>query len=149
MAYDSLIQSIQEGGLRVMDLEERTKTNLLSWVKRIIKSPDSSSAEYILSMTGAQDILTLLGSKGPLPLLSSPVSPFYFQVLTLWKKIHNIPPLDEQAIRGELLWGNPRISSPHAMLDPLSWQRWIRAGVHLVQHLCHPHEGRLLGQEEL
>lgn len=149
VAYDSQIQSIQEGGLRVMDLEERTKTNLLSWVKRIIHSPDSSSVESILAMTSAQDILMLLGSKGLLPPFSSPISPFYSQVLTLWRKVHNVPPLDEQGIRSELLWGNTRISSRHAMLDARSWQRWIQAGIHLVQHLCHPQEGRLLGQEEV
>lgn len=91
--YDTLIQSVQDVGLRVMDLEERTRMNLLSWIKCIIKKPQCSSAEFIKAMTGAQNILSFLGSKGPLPTFSSPISQFYTEILTLWNKVHNVPPL--------------------------------------------------------
>lgn len=52
LAYSTIIQSIPEGGLRVMDLESRIKVYHLGWIRKILNNPESSSAEFVKSMLG-------------------------------------------------------------------------------------------------
>lgn len=35
------------------------------------------------------------------------------------------------------------------MLSAASWRRWIDAGIFLVNHICHPVENRIFGQQEI
>lgn len=149
VAYWTLTLPISEGGLRVMDLESRVKVNLLNWVKKALIDRNSTSAEFIKSMLGGEDLALLLGSKRPLPPLIPPISPFYAQVLELWARVNDFPPNNEETVRGEVLWDNHRISSPKNMLSASLWGRWTAAGITLVNHICHPVENRVLGQQEI
>lgn len=47
IAYNTIIRDLQDGGLRLMDLEARVKTCMISWARRIILSPDSSASNLI------------------------------------------------------------------------------------------------------
>lgn len=52
-------------------------------------------------------------------------------------------------MRGEVIWNNIYTSSPRQILDTKRWNKWVSAGIILVDHLCHSSENRLLGQEEI
>lgn len=132
-----------------MDLEFRTWTNELAWIKRILRQPTSTSAEMIRLITGEDDLTLALGIKGKLLAPSSSASPFYQQILQTWKKVHDCLPDSEDSIRAEILWDNPKISSPEHTLPTEVWRGWIDTGILLVHHICHPTENRLLGQEEI
>lgn len=150
VAYNTLIKPIQEGGLKLMDLESRVKTNMLMWTRRIIDSPQSSSAQMIKKMSGEENMEVIFGAKRSTKTESlAPISPFYLKIMQTWMNAHNSPPEDEQGVRSEVLWDNYRISSPRAVLKAETWRTWLEAGVVTIHHLCHPSEKRLLGHQEI
>lgn len=76
VAYNLIIQSIQDGGLGIMDLESRTLTNHLCWIQRALKNPTSTIAELIKGMMGEEDINLALAIKSPPKEFLEPVTPF-------------------------------------------------------------------------
>lgn len=132
-----------------MDLESRVHTYFLSWIKRILSNPESSSAKMLGNMLGNENRRVTLGAKGPLPRLQPPISPFYAKVIETWVEVHDFPPTDESSIRGEIIWDNRIISSPKNMLPSVNWKKWIEAGILMVNHICHESESRTLGQQEI
>lgn len=150
VAYSTIIQSINDGGLRVMDLESRCKTNRISWVRRILSSPLGSAAETLKALLGEQDLSFILGAKREFPHEIAHKAPFYAEVLDTWAKFHNLPPTDGGEVARELIWFNSRITSANNMLTRSpNWHKWIEAGIPTIGHVCHSEEGRLLGQEEI
>lgn len=76
-------------------------------------------------------------------------SPFYKAVLATWYQARDFPPISETEIHEQVIWENPRISSPRHFLDMDRWKSWIEAGVHTINDICHERENRLLGHEEI
>lgn len=150
VAYSTLIMPIQDGGLKLLDLESRIKTNHLIWVKRIINNPDGSSAQFIRGMTGVDNLAVIFGAKRiAKPKYITPVSQFYAQMMRTWTMAHDFPPENEQEVREEVIWDNKQISSPKAMLQSESWRQWLEAGIVNVHQLCHQTEDRMLGHQEI
>lgn len=149
VAYNVVIQSVLDGGLRLMDLEHRTRVNELAWIKRTLKHPNSTSAEMLRYISGEGDLSFILGLKSCIAASPNLISPFYNNILKTWEKVHNCDPEGEEAIRAEILWDNPRISTPKNKLHRDVWRKWIDAGVMMVHHVCHPTESRIMGQEEI
>lgn len=68
-------------------------------------------------------------------------------MLVTWRKFHNSGPVDEFAVRSEILWNNEGITDgPGA---PQCWPCWRRAGIASIPDICHALEGRLLSHIEI
>lgn len=152
VAYNIIIQQVKFGGLHLMDLEHRVAASRLGWIRRALLSPHCSMAQtfaHIFSMEIHQVLTAKRNYKERDMELSR--HPFYRQVILTWQKYHNFEPMDEQHIREEQLWDNIYIKSGQNVLDSsdAKWQKWQQAGIHTVHDLCHPTEGRILGQEEI
>lgn len=50
--YNTVVETILDRGLRLLDLEFRTMTNLFSWIKRMLQNPQSTAVEMDREMTG-------------------------------------------------------------------------------------------------
>lgn len=149
IAFNTLIQETQEGGLKLFDLESRVKASLLAWAKRIILSPEGSAGNLIRTFCGELNPALIWATKRCFSDTLSRVSPFYSQVLKAWQESHNTPPNGEGEIRRETIWNNPRIPSLSENRSRLRWSGWIEAGILTIGHLCHSKESRLMGQKEL
>lgn len=149
VAYHTIIQKIQDGGLGLMDLDSRTKANHIGWIKRILRDPLSSSAEMIRNILNEENISLALAFKTYVPTAVPIRSPFYKAILNTWFASRDFSPSGEHEICGEVLWNNHFVSSPRNFLRHDQWRRWIQAGITQVKHICHGTEGRILGQEEI
>lgn len=149
VAYDTVIQLIRDGGLRLADLECRIKASLLSWVRRTLLSPESSAAETLRLCTQEKDLNLILGAKRHYPKEIIQQSPFYGDMLRVWEELHNFPPSNEEDIRSEIIWYNHHVESPRNPFNREQWNRWIAAGIMIVNDVCMPEQGRLMGQLEL
>lgn len=149
IAYQSIIQSIKNGGLGLMDLNCRRKANHISWIKRILREPRSSSAEMIRTIIGEENLGLALGYRRPTMKGDHHIPTFYVEMLDTWYEVRDSTPLTEKEIREEVIWSNHLISSPQHMLKHSQWRGWIEAGVTLIHHLCHDTDDRLLGHEEI
>lgn len=80
IAYSTLIQGIEEGGIRLADLELRPQTARLLWVQRLARQPNYFSKEYLMFLTNGIPLNILIHSNvGPLP-EGLERSPFYLEV---------------------------------------------------------------------
>lgn len=149
IAYNLLLQSIQEGGLKLLDLGERVTVSLLAWARRIILFPDGTAGNMIRVFTGELNDVLIWASKRNFADSLTLTSPFYSEVLRMWNRFHDFDPKGELEIRDEIIWNNPRIPSLAEKRSRPRWDRWIDAGVLTIGHLCHPDLGRLRGQHEL
>lgn len=124
MAYNTIIQSVEEGGLRLMDIGTRIKVNRLSWIRRIILAEESSVAETLRHLTNKKDITIILGSKCHFLKNIQERSPFYGQMLHTWDEYHNSLPQGEEEIRREVIWHNSRIEIEDIGMESkqISWK---------------------------
>lgn len=66
--------------------------------------------------------------------------------MQIYAAVHDNDPLDESAVRREVLWYNKKIGGSKA---PVHWPSWEKAGIKTVGDLCHHSEGRLLSHHEI
>lgn len=146
IAYRTLILPVEDGGLKLIDLETRVKTNLLQWVKRIISGPDTNVAQSLCHLLGTEDLVRFFSYRSPPlpPALKS--HKFYLKMVKLYEQLHDIEPTEENSIRRQILWYNREVGPKNSTIH---WPRWERAGINTVGDLCHPTEGRLLSHLEL
>lgn len=149
VAHKTIIQSAEDGGLKIMDMLARTQTNHLSWIKRIIKNPTGTTAETVRHILKGLDVKLQLATKQNPPPDADRTSPFYAEVLKTWAQVHVFSPRNEEEVQGEVIWNNLFTSSPRQTLSTQRWNRWVSAGIIVVNDICHPSENRLLGQEEI
>lgn len=63
VAYTTLVQSVQDGGLRLANLETRTKVNHSRWVARLIWEPQSCPAKFLQFLTNSHNLSNFLMGK--------------------------------------------------------------------------------------
>lgn len=152
VAYNIIIQQVKYGGLHLMDLERRVTASRLSWIKRALMSPHGSTAQTLAHICSTE-ILPLLSAKRNYKEKDRVLlqHPFYHQIIGTWQRYHNFKPVEEEHIREEQMWNNTFIRTGHEVLDCANakWMPWRRAGILTLHDICHPTEGRILGQAEI
>lgn len=81
IAYATVIQSVKEGGLRLMDLEVRCKTNRIAWIRRALLAP-CSAAESLKLLMKEQNLTLIIGTKRNFPPGLASRAPFYAEALS-------------------------------------------------------------------
>lgn len=122
---------------------------LIAWVRRIIFNPQGTASNITRAFCGEPYPELIWAAKYSFSDTIAPVSPFYSLVIKTWQCYHNTPPNSEADIRRETIWNNPRIPSLTQNRSRIRWSRWIEAGIWTVGQICHPTEGRILGQQEI
>lgn len=149
VAYNTIIQPIKDGGLRLADIETRIKANLLSWIRRILTSTESSAAEMIRICTKERNLTCILAAKRQYPSDLHAKSPFYAEMLNTWKELHTFPPIGEEEIRREIIWYNSHIQTPRNPFTRSRWHKWMDSGIQTINDICMPNQGRIMGQQEI
>lgn len=137
ICYKTLIQSIEIGGLKLLDIETRIEVNLLQWIKRLLTHQEMNTSKVLQHVWHTERLDTFLSYRNPrIPSLSG--FEFYRIMLKIWGKY--------RAIRKETFWCNKRVGSCAVVSNQ---QRWEEAGIISVGDLCHGIEGRLISHSEL
>lgn len=146
VAYNTLIQNVDRGGLRLADLKLRSNVAKLGWVKRLMNNPNSFSGRFLSFLAGTTHSRCLFQGKiGGLP-DNFKASKFYSEIFHLWIGLHGFPPATEEGVRDEILWCNKRIKIDSR---PICWREWMNRGVWRVEDIVAPGEGRFLSHTEL
>lgn len=119
---------------------------MLQWVRWILISPDSNTANYLSRVTGCPSVVDYFACKRPDNPGWVTDHKFYAKMQQVWNKFHSFQPTDERGIRHEVLWHNRWITSGGSPLQMPSFQR---AGVKIVSDICHETEPRTLSHTEL
>lgn len=135
-----------DASLHLMDIQHRVLAFCLTWIRRIINSPHSSTAEILAGIFKEADMSNTLTFKRNFRESHEQLAPhpFYLEIISTWQGYNNFNPEDEEHIRVELIWNKQRIKSTLRVLDRsnVKWKRWLQAGIRTVHNLCHQYESR-------
>lgn len=146
IAYSSIIQTIDRGGLKLMDLPTRIQVNQLQWVRRLIKTPDMNAGNALRYILGVDNLGRFLSYRSPSYTTSAANFCFYHEMLKTWQRYRKFEPENENAIRRESLWFNHLLGPG---LEHISRRGWQDKGIETVGDLCHQSENRLLSHTEI
>lgn len=146
ISHKALTQPIERGGIRLFDLEARTKASLLQWIKRLLTRQNTNTIHSLSFFLETDDLARFLSYRTPSIPSAMKQHRFYYSMLKAYSTVHNIEPIDEDTIRREILWFNPQVGTQKKTLH---WPVWERAGISTMGAICHPTESRLLSHIEI
>lgn len=146
VAYSTLILPVAQGGLQLIDLNNRVRVSVLQWVRRLIKRPKSNAALSLSHILQANDLTSYFLYK--LARVPTEVSsdPFYFNLFQLWNEYHAFYPPGEDDICREIIWKNRFITCEGAVLSGGPWES---KDISRINDICQPGEGRLCSHTEI
>lgn len=144
--HESIIQTIPNGGLKLLDLEVRKEVNMLQWIKRLILKPHMNAGNTLGHITESDSVVRYLSYRNPSFPEHRTGFRFYRDMMTVWRKYRCFEPVGESAIRKEHFWFNDRLSTTNTHLN---WKKWEQRGIVTIGDLCHESEDRLLSHTEI
>lgn len=145
VAHSTIIQTVKDGGLKVADMLARTQVNHLTWIRRIINNQNSTAASMVEHIFKGGKASIQIATKQQPPTGAASISPFYAEVLKTWALFHIKAPTNEEEVCREVIWNNSFTSSPRQVLSMQTWEKWVSAGIIIVNDLCHPSGKQALG----
>lgn len=146
IAYNLMIQQIEDGGLKLADLDTRLDTIHLGLIRQIWNSPTSTWANILAFALQARDIKQVLLFKADLVTCQPTRYKTFMQLLKTWVKYHKYDPNTESEVQEETLWNNRDITISGSSI---SWPRWKEAGINSINDLLHKEEPRFSSHLEV
>jgi hypothetical protein len=143
--YSTLINTIEEGGLKLQDIESKLKAIKLKWIKSINDENFKAPWKSYLSSKIHENINQLPRynySKQDYPTLKHQ---FYNELFAFWAMIHTSTPKNADEICIQTLWHNTHIRVDGRTLNYKSWQT---ANINYVQDIID-HKGNILDKKQL
>lgn len=146
VAYNLMIQDIQEGGLRLADLETRIRVIHINWLKFMWNNPQSTISRWVQKNLGIEHIGTIILSNLDHTATFDHRQTFIKQIFNTWAKLHISQPTIELEVQEELLWYNKYIL---VGMETVFWKKWYEAGIVHINDILHETEPRFLTHVEL
>lgn len=131
----TLIASIEDGGLKMPDVDELCKSMKITFLKTICKDTSNinATAKHILNK---DDIIDLLKTKIDVKELELN-SDYYKQLLTYWFNVHNTEPKTVTDILNENIWRNNFIKIGNKTVVKSEWEeKGIKKIANLLNENC-------------
>ena len=130
---DSLIGGLEEGGLRMTDIEIQNKAFKLAWAVRISETsaPWGIIPNFYFRPYGG--LKFLLKCNYNIKKMQINIPPFYKDVLRFWKELQNysLPTTSQDAI-SEIFWNNENILVEG---KSVCYNNWIKKGIVYIHNL--------------
>ena len=131
IAYDVIIQPIENGGLKLIDFESKVKSLKAVWVKRFL---DVSSSRWkavpgtFYNTTDFKFFFQCNHSPKNFPCL------FYQNVHNNWSKVREVDctHTNSEVIAGQILWNNRYLLISK---KPFYWKKWKQQGINTINDL--------------
>ena len=133
IAYNVLIQEISDGGLKLMDLREKTKALKAIWVKRMFQSKDTNWLMLCTSLLKINNFEDFFLYNQALENHHTS-SLFYSDILHSWSEVKETKKPTLEQIKHEIIWNNRYITIQNA---PIYWKKWHEKGIRYVCDLLN------------
>ena len=139
-----LIQNIEDGGLKMPDIQSTLKAMKLSWIKRLC-TKNNNFTIIAKTCTRINDFNDFFGYKNDIKFLSPHIPNFYKQICEHWYELHSSPPQTKNDIMNETLWFNK-----HILVDnkPIFYKLWDQHGISHIYHILNQN-GNFKSEREL
>jgi hypothetical protein len=109
--YKTMINSIENGGLKLQDISCKKNALTLNWLKRIHDEEYASPWKTYLSThfkVSLKEVMQYNYTSNMYPHIKDE---FYNEMLSQWAEIHYFNPIDNEQICRQMLWNNANLKS--------------------------------------
>ena len=104
-----LIQNIEDGGLKMPDIESMIKAIKLTWIKKLL-TKNNTFTDIAKAVTGIVNFTDFLKYKNDTNFLSNSIPCFYRQILAYWYELASRPPETAEKMIDEIIWNNKNLT---------------------------------------
>ena len=141
---DVIIQPIEEGGLKMPDIQTMIKAIKISWVKRLVSKTNNFS--LVAKQVAQTDSFgTLFSYNTNIKYIDNKIPSFYKQIMEYWLELYSTNPTNPNDILNEILWFNKNIIVGD---KPLYYKKWAENGIKTIKDITNK-DGFLLNTNEL
>ncbi len=145
IAYSTLTSGIDDGGVKLVDLEHKDNALKIQWIKRIQKNESLANlAYYFFPQIGEfiwkcnlqhEDVKTIM-----------PKESFWRDVLSAWCKFNFSPKLDLESVLNSIIWFNSEIQIGGT---PVFYKRCFNKGIIFLRDILDKRNNTFLTFEAL
>ena len=130
IAYNTLIQDIEDGGLKLVDFESKVKSLKLGWIKRLCDESNGKWKAAPSAMYKTSDLKFYFkcnySCRKDIP------CKFYTDVHNYFSEINTLQCPNEEIIKNQVIWNNRYITIQN---KPFVWENWLQHGILRVKDL--------------
>ena len=131
ISYNTLIQGIENGGLKLIDLKSKVKSLSIAWIKRLTGESDAKWKFIPKILYKTCDLkFYFLCNSSPLTAVIQPK--FYQYIQNIWAEMMEVNELAPSIIHNQVLWNNRYITIQN---KSFYWKKWKDAGIIRVHDL--------------
>ena len=134
IAKNTIIQQIEKGGLKMIDIESKIKSLKLSWMKRALTNPFAAWKLIIDELLTSISFDDLIKCRYNGKNFINRLPKFYKGIVQIWNEINDFNPTTIQPIIQEPLWHNKYITIEN---NTILWTRWQEKGIKQIHHLLN------------
>ena len=139
-----LIKEIEEGGLKMPDLNSIVKSVKLNWIKFSFSKCETVK-RYVENITNINDLKSFLSYKYDMIYIKDRIPLFYKQLFQYWFELHSRPPETRNEILNEMVCNNKYILIGK---KPIEKKRW-KTNEDIILHDLFDTTGKILGIKEV
>ena len=132
VAYNVLIQNIENGGLKLPDFETKVKALQITWVNRMTSSSNAKWKAFPKYFYKCCNLNVLFNSNIDITKQNKDIPNFYKSVYTSWSIVHSTAPKTVIGVQTQCLWNNRYITVEN---KPIFWKHWSNSGINRVADL--------------
>ncbi len=142
IAYNTLIQDIKKGGLKLVDFETKTKSLKATWIKRLVDKNTTKWKAAALTFFKSRDMGFYFSCNNS----KKKIYPLFYQdIQNVWSDVTKMKTMDPINVLNQTLWNNRYILINK---KPVIWDKWIKCGITKLVHLVNE-EGNFFSYTEL
>ncbi len=142
IAYDVLVKNIEDGGLKMVDLESKVKSFNINWVKRFTLNKEGNWKKAPAYFYQEKDLVFHFECNKP-P-VKCPVK-LYNEIHKHWLELKKVDKEDNTYIRNQIIWKNKCVTINK---KPFFWTQWYENGIKRINDIVNE-EGTFFTHEEL
>ena len=132
IAYSTLIQTVEMGGLKLVDFETKVKSLSIMYIKRLCDDSLGKWKALPTTFYKTDDLIFYFScNQSPLKNINGPK--FYTQIQKYWSELTEIDITNPYTLlKNQIIWNNRYITIQN---KPFIWSRWKNAGINLVKDI--------------
>ena len=143
IAYNVMIQNIENGGLKLVDFESKVKSLKVGFIKRLLQNKDGKwrvTASHFFQTNNLNSYF--MGNRGPCNIMDHK---FYQDTLQYWSELQEVKVPTAEIIYNQTIWDNRYIT---IQSRPFLWRLWQEKGIKQVCNIIRD-DGEFLDHNEI
>ena len=140
----TLVQNIENGGLKLCDFDIKIKALKISWINRLLDETEANWKILPKFYFGDYDLGVYFNAHQK-TIKKSTIPTFYKDIHNVWMSNFKKDPITTKDLREESLWLNKNITCKR---NTMYWENWVKHGITKIGHILNEN-GQFYSYEEI